>query len=125
MTTERELLLVYGTLMKGFGANRMLIENGATFVEEALVRDHTLMHLGGFPGMVPHEGSEVIGEIWQVPSTAWPALDRYEGLDSENGPRGLYHRAHVTTSKGQEVQTYIYNTRREIKEGLAQWVKHA
>ena len=124
--STRELLFIYGTLMSGHRANRMMIDTGCTLVEDAMVRGYTLMHLGGFPGMVGHKNGEVVGELWMVPSGAWPHLDAYEGLDHANGPNGLYHRGRVTTAKGQDAHTYIYNgDASSVAEdgGLARWIQ--
>ena len=77
-------LFVYGTLMKGQGANSKL--KGAQFLGKAVLRDYEMFNLGGFPGIQQHLGGSVVGELYEIEEDMLPILDSYEGEGS------LYNR---------------------------------
>lgn len=97
---ERPLLFVYGTLMRGEPAHRLLLGR-ATFLEEG----HTsgvLLDLGRFPGVIEGPG-RVGGEVWRLDRPELlQTLDDYEGYN--------FHRcrAAVTLANGRRVRCWIY-----------------
>lgn len=75
------LLFVYGTLMRGEPAHRLLAGR-ATFVDDAHVVG-SLLDLGRFPGLVDGPG-RVWGEVWRLHTPeVLRTLDEYEGYNFE------------------------------------------
>ncbi len=83
-------VFVYGTLMKGQAANSKL--EGSEYLGKAVLRDYRLFSLGAYPGIQPHVGGSVVGELYEVDDTLIPKLDMYEGEGS------LYNREMVSVS---------------------------
>ena len=104
-----KLVFVYGTLRKGdtrFGV--------PTFVDmahpEAYLENFQLVHLGGFPGIIPGKG-RVRGEVHLY--STFEMLDRIEGF-SESSPDGslfVREKVMVELPGGGELQTstYVFN----------------
>ena len=70
-------LFTYGTLMKGECRHDILKD--AEYLGDAVLRDYCLLEIGSFPGAVPEEGSRVYGEVYEIPGSLIPYLDRVEG----------------------------------------------
>ncbi len=98
-------VFVYGTLMAGQPAANLLGDN-AIFVGPAMLPDHAMYDLGSYPGIVPAEGEQVIGEVYLVDDEAMKRMDRYEGEGS------LYLRqtvsVEVDTGWRLSAKAYIY-----------------
>jgi gamma-glutamylcyclotransferase (GGCT)/AIG2-like uncharacterized protein YtfP len=101
-----KLVFVYGTLRKGdcrFGV--------PTFVEmvhpEAYLEGFQLIHLGGFPGIIPGPG-RVRGEVHRYSS--FERLDRIEGFSEANPNSSLFRREEVVVELplGEELQASVY-----------------
>ena len=74
----RHRIFTYGSLMRGFGNNDLL--NDSTFVGNALTEGRfTMIHLGGFPGVVAHGNTSIHGELWDVDEEVLDRLDQLEG----------------------------------------------
>lgn len=106
MTSDK--LFVYGTLK---GMNRP----GVRYLCEGIVSG-ALYDLGSFPGAKLDEDGLIEGEIFEVQSSAWEPLDRYEGAPD------LYKRVEVMTVDGIKVWVYHYNgtppTNSLIEDGI-------
>ncbi len=85
-------VFVYGTLMAGQSAEGLLKD--ADFGGYAILPDYALYDLGCYPGIVPAEGEEVVGEVYHVDDETLARLDEYEGEGS------LYRREAVTVKVG-------------------------
>jgi len=70
-------VFVYGTLKRN-GCNHPLLAT-ATFVGEAAVDGFQLYDLKHFPAAQPMPGRRVRGELFQVSTQTFRALDRLEG----------------------------------------------
>ncbi len=70
-------MFVYGTLMDGQLAHNRL--NGANRIGKAILRDYELLDLGDFPGIQPHVGGSVVGELYEVDDDMITSIDSYEG----------------------------------------------
>lgn len=88
-------IFVYGSLMRGFGNNRLLAN--ASFIGEATTRAPFKMRYAGFPYIraVKHDGLPVRGEVWRIDShvdgaAILEALDRLEGVDNGHYERRVY-----------------------------------
>lgn len=73
-------IFVYGTLMNGQRAHDRL--NGAKYLGKAVLRDYEMFSLGEFPGIQPHLGSSVVGELYEVDEDMLSMIDSYEGEGS-------------------------------------------
>ncbi len=75
----RTLVFVYGSLMGGFHNHDLL--RGSIFMGAAtLPGKFQMISCGGFPMVVHDEdGGPVKGELWSVPNSTIPRLDRLEG----------------------------------------------
>ena len=95
-------LFAYGTLKRGQRAHDLLA--AATFLGEATTEPRwALVPLGWYPGLVPGTLA-VEGELYDVPDSLWPELDRFEGVAS-----GLYERTPVRLRGREEpATTYRY-----------------
>lgn len=107
-------LFVYGTLMNYSGQMKRFSPE-SKFITNSVVVGYSiyslggfpslggLPSLGGFPGIKEVHGSQVYGEIWDVPESDIPRLDAYE---SEGR---LYLRNVVGTYNNEQLQAYVYN----------------
>ncbi|WP_298523165.1 gamma-glutamylcyclotransferase [uncultured Methanobrevibacter sp.] len=72
-------VFVYGTLLKG-EANHSYLEN-STLLGTAFIEGYDLYDVGWYPAIVPGDGL-IIGELYNVPESDIPAIDRLEGEGS-------------------------------------------
>ena len=106
-----KLVFVYGTLRKGdcrFGIETLVEQ----IHEEAYLEGFQLVHLGGFPGIMPGKG-RVRGEVHLYSTFA--RLDMIEGFCQEEPERSFYRREKVMvelpTGEALQASTYIFNGR--------------
>ena len=106
-------LFVFGTLMSGYNANRIL-GDGATKVCDAHLEKHRMFNLG-FPGLKydPRTDKKVLGEIWDVPDANIRRVDEYEGtphlfkrvlVDRELIPFNCWEYLRKENTKDYEIQ---------------------
>lgn len=70
---------VYGTLKEGYGNHRVLGDE-AKFLYRGMTTRKYDMKNAGFPAIMPNpEGKPVAVEVYEVPETQLPYLDRLEG----------------------------------------------
>jgi gamma-glutamylcyclotransferase (GGCT)/AIG2-like uncharacterized protein YtfP len=99
------LLFVYGSLMRGEAAHRLLTGR-ATFVDDGHVAG-TLLDLGRFPGLVDGPG-RVWGEVWRLATPeVLRTLDEYEGYNFERW------RTTATLAGGRRARVLAYRYRGE------------
>ena len=133
------LVFVYGTLMSGYGNNRLLDRHEATFVGEDKTEDVFVLGDVGFPYAVTKEGLEtsgydfdedllkpIIGEVWEIPNDdCLSSLDRLEGVPNH------YQRKLTKMQSGltvwmyqQEDPTVLFHCSRchEV-EGAWKWLR--
>ena len=111
MQSDRFVVFVYGTLMRGERAHSFL--NGARFLGEYTLADYALYNLGWYPGIRQKAGSRVFGEAYEVDAAMLKEMDRYEGEAS------LYHRTPVHVQNDDcviDALAYVYA--REISDRL-------
>lgn len=103
LTDGKYRVFVYGTLMAGFGNNRLLQYGKATFLGPATtLPQFTLISLGGFPGLLRGGETAVQGEVYEVDIETLTNLDRLEGHPH------WYRREPVALEDGREIEGYIY-----------------
>jgi gamma-glutamylaminecyclotransferase len=96
-------VFVYGSLRAGFG-NHGLLE-GSEYVGKAFTAPaFTMLHLGGFPGIVQSGGTSIVGEVYKVDDDTLRNLDRLEGH-----PSFYERRQHVVDLEGnlETVSMYV------------------
>lgn len=96
------LVFCYGSLRKGFGNHGLLVDGKAIYKGDAFTDGHyTMLHLGGFPGIVPKGNTSIYGELYEVDDRLLKSLDRLEGHPT------FYHRHDInvlpTSGKGNQV----------------------
>ena len=71
-------IFVYGSLRAGFGNHRLLKDS--RYIGEAVTApQYTMLHLGGFPGVVADGQTSIVGEVYEVDHDTLRLLDRLEG----------------------------------------------
>ena len=97
-------VFVYGTLMSGERASRML--DSGSFLGDYVLKGYSTYDLGPFPGIKEKTDGEVFGELYAIPDSLVQSLDAYEGEG------GLYKRTLVTVNNGLSevgnVFVYVY-----------------
>lgn len=74
-------IFVYGTLKRGHGNHRLLAN--ARFIGTGISEPvFTMLHLGGFPGIVRSGETAIHGELYEVDEGTLHRLDRLEGHPS-------------------------------------------
>lgn len=101
-----KLLMCYGTLMRGWGNNRLL--EGARFIGEAYSHKPYALANGGFPiaYTMEREGFPLLpikGEVWEVDDNHIARCDRLEGH-----PDWYCRNTIQATVNGEVVTTDIY-----------------
>jgi gamma-glutamylcyclotransferase (GGCT)/AIG2-like uncharacterized protein YtfP len=116
-------VLVYGTLRQGDSRGGVLA-NCECVAPEAYLDGFLMLHLGGFPGIIPGEG-RVRGEVYEIDEAVLKSLDAIEGYRESSPRHSLYLRQEVTAfdPEGEPVAddegeplvifTYVYNSSRD------------
>ena len=89
-----ELVAVYGSLREGFGNHRVL-GNSKLKSTERLTGGFTMLHLGGFPGVVLEGDSDITVEVYEVTDE-----HTFQDLDMLEGYPSFYDRTRVETTAG-------------------------
>ena len=104
-------VFVYGTLLSGYGNWNWALKDQKLIGEAETLPEYTMLHLGGFPGIIEGGSTAIKGEVYEVDEERMEDLDRLEGADLRYPEAGMYRRETITLADGQEVLTYIYNAR--------------
>ena len=107
------LLMVYGTLKRPFGNNRLLVTHNASFIGECVTRDPWFWMAGtGIPFLylAPRDQrkdndmlSKAKGELWRVDDAGLAACDRLEGHPN------WYKREKVLVEiDGRKAKAWVY-----------------
>lgn len=109
-------IFVYGTLLRGFGNWSWCLKDRATFIKEAELPNFKMLHLGGFPGIIPGD-SVVKGEVFTFDSD-----EVLRDLDRLEGHPNFYVRTPVTLADGTECETYVLNSgwRKDNNRGVVE-----
>lgn len=100
---RRNLLLVYGTLMRGQPAHRLMRGARLLISHATTPVGFTLYDLGPYPAAVRQGLGRVYGELYAVPSALLRRLDSYERCPQE------YQRSQILTPRGA-AWIYLYPT---------------
>lgn len=94
----RTRVFVYGTLRRGC-SNHGLIARSEYLGEAVTDTGYSMLHLGGFPGVVKKGNYSIYGELYEVDEATLRQLDRLEGHPS------FYERRLITVlPTSQELQ---------------------
>jgi gamma-glutamylaminecyclotransferase len=96
-------IVVYGSLRRGFGNHRLLEDSD--FIGRVTTRpEYTMLHLGGFPGLVSGGETTIVCELYSVDDDTLRDLDRLEGHPS------FYTRTpiEVLDESGNTIEAEIY-----------------
>ena len=86
-------VFVYGTLKKGHGNHERLLASNSKFIGNACTEPiFTMLHLGGFPGIVLGGHTPIKGELFEVDAETLARLDHLEGHPN------FYQRVPVATT---------------------------
>jgi gamma-glutamylaminecyclotransferase len=96
-------IFVYGTLMSGFGNNRLLSDS--KFIGNATTKEKYTMRSRGIPFVNEHkETSKIHGEVYKVNKSTLSSLDSLEGH-----PRWYYRKEiDLDMEDGSEITAEIY-----------------
>jgi gamma-glutamylcyclotransferase (GGCT)/AIG2-like uncharacterized protein YtfP len=112
-------VFVYGTLRKGdsrFG----VLDDSKCIAKVAHADGFEMLHLGGFPGIVPGNG-RIVGEVYEIDEDTLARLDSIEGYREDDPKHSLYIRQEIDayyedggtipgpSGAGGEILTYVYN----------------
>jgi gamma-glutamylaminecyclotransferase len=101
MEEETLRILVYGTLMKGFGNHALLGSEPKYIGEGTTLPEFTMYDLGGFPALASDGQTAIKGEIYDVGDSVLSVLDRLERHPV------WYQRSAIQMNDGQVVEGYI------------------
>lgn len=108
MTSEPEIVFVYGTLRRG--ASNHFRMTAAKFISPATVTGR-LYRVHWYPGMVLDEaGSAIHGDIYEVDKDTLAILDVFEGLAAGEVEGTEYRRlkSPVTLEDGRVVDAWVW-----------------
>lgn len=93
-------IFCYGTLKKGHGNHDALL--GSKFIGEYWTAPKfTMLHLGGFPGVVKAGNTAIAGEVYEVDD------DTLSGLDSLESHPDFYERKTINVDGVGSVEIYL------------------
>jgi len=108
--SERTLVFVYGTLMKGQTNHHYL--NDSCEVGQGVLSGYQMYHLGDYPGIVPDSAGQVKGEVYAVSQETLHQLDLLE--DEGDEYRRVTAKVMLNDQWLEDVWVYVYQ--REVKE---------
>lgn len=103
---NKKLIAVYGTLRKGFGNHRLLVN--ADYIGEFKTPPvYNLHNLGGFPGLKNGGNTSVVMEVYAVNEEEGRRVDALEGYTPGQTPY-FYDKEMIETPFGEAgVYTYV------------------
>jgi len=108
---ENIKIFVYGTLLEGYGNHRNFLKGRSKKLGEFTTpAEYEMIHLGGFPGVVPDGKTAIIGEVYEIGSDVARNIDGLEGYRKDNPTEGLYNKVLIPTNFG-DAYMYTYNIR--------------
>ena len=107
-------VFVYGTLRRD-EINHHLLHNADYCGDHTTDPGYSMLHLGGYPGVVKQGRTAIQGEVYEVDAGTMSALDRLEGYPI------VYSRELIPTPWGR-AWIYIYRGSRAGRKTIASGV---
>ncbi len=104
MSAHRYLIFIYGTLRRGGRAHHLM--QGAEFHATGSIPGR-LVHVDQYPGLIPCDDEQVMGELYLVGDQLLNELDRYEGC-LESPPHYIRQETVVTLENGEKKSALVY-----------------
>jgi len=126
MNNHHHLIFIYGTLRRGGRAHHLM--QAADFQSKGLASGR-LVHVDQYPGLIPCDDEQVMGELYLLNDQLLNELDRYEGC-LESPPHYLRQETMVLLENGEKRSAMVYTFQlleshhEEIKNGdWIQWIE--
>jgi gamma-glutamylaminecyclotransferase len=116
-TDETPYMFVYGTLMRGYGNNRLL--RNAEFVGSAKTSERYTLYSSGIPFLTEGEMVNVKGEVFKVNEEILPSVDILEG-------HPVWYRRKIISvnlEDGNTVKAWAYFMPKSLMSSFAKIVK--
>jgi gamma-glutamylcyclotransferase (GGCT)/AIG2-like uncharacterized protein YtfP len=107
---KKERIFVYGTLLEGCGNHQYYLRDAKKLGEHITDSQFTMLHLGGFPGVIGIGNTAIRGEVYEITENEFRDIDGLEGYNPNNPSYGLYDRTQIKTPWGN-AWIYLYNHR--------------
>lgn len=91
-------VFVYGTLLSGFGNNRLLVDS--KYLGQEIIEGFEMYSLGGFPAITPGKG-RILGEVYEVDEKTMTRLDGLEGYPN------FYNRMKIDINNNTD-EAWVY-----------------
>lgn len=104
-------IFVYGTLMKKRANHDRYLKN-TIYLGPAKLEGYALYDLGLYPGIKKKNGSEVLGELYDVDNETLKKIDMLEG----EGFLYLRKKVEVRQLGGKKVEAFVYEYNRVVDE---------
>lgn len=119
-----DLLFVYGTLRRGGSNDIARIAPAATWAGTARIRGRLFDVNGRWPALVLDAAAGwVVGELYQVPKAAWPALDALEDPVRPDHPDGAYFKVVAPVEHADRVLQATVYTANPAVTPLMTWIE--
>lgn len=103
MNERKNLVYVYGTLLRNHGNWQWALKDRSEYLGKHITEpEYTMLHLGGFPGVIDRGETAIHGEVFSVDDKVFKDLDRLEGYPH------LYTRKEIDTEYGKS-WVYLIN----------------
>lgn len=101
-------MFVYGTLKSGYSNNGYM--RNCTLIGKVKTKDKFSLYSRGIPYLGKEPNYQVIGELYEVPKSELPAIDRLEGYRANDHQGSWYKREDVIVvdEEGNEHQAQSY-----------------
>lgn len=104
--SEKKLVAVYGSLRKGLGNHRLLV-NAEYLGEFQTPPEYSLYDLGSYPGLKENGKTSVVMEVYAVTDEEAHRVDRLEGY-TPGQKATFYDKIPISTPFGEaSVYTYV------------------
>jgi len=100
---NKNIILAYGSLKKGYGLNKVL-KNSEYLGKARTTDNYTLIDGANFPFLIERNGKGAIGELYEVDAPTMLWLDKIEGHPN------FYERKKIltTTENGDKIEVWAY-----------------
>jgi len=113
---DTDYIAVYGSLMRSVNGDTMPKVDGLVEYVGPCRIGGALYDLGDYPGLVPDDEHEAVGELYRVLAPkAFRVLDEFERYDAHDLEGSLYHRR-CTRLREPRVDAWVYVYNRDVSD---------